>query len=61
MAQTISDKIIEFNRNLNYIGSLPEGFGVMNPYLDNPETMEVMRLFYEKYYNDNKQIGRAHV
>ena len=55
MTQTISDKIIEFNRNLNYIGSLPEGFGVMNPYLDNPETMEVMRLFYEKYYNDNKQ------
>jgi hypothetical protein len=24
----------------------------MNPYVDNPETMEVMQRFYHKYYND---------
>lgn len=27
----------------------------MNPYIDNPETMEVMQQFYYKYYNDNLQ------
>lgn len=55
MFQTVAEKIIDFNRNLHYTGALPEGFRVMNPYLDNPETMEVMKLFYEKFYNDNEQ------
>src|SRR5690606_33521729 len=50
--QTFADKVIDFNRNLNYVGTLPEGFQVLNPYLDNPETMEVMQKFYHKYYND---------
>ena len=51
----LSDKIIEFNRELNYVGELPIGFDVMNPYIENPETMQVMEQFYRKYYNDNKQ------
>lgn len=55
MGHTLSQKIVEFNRELNYIGNLPDGFGVMNPYLENPETIEVMKLFYEKFYNDNLQ------
>lgn len=50
--QTFAQKVIEFNRNLHYSGSLPDGFQVLNPYLDNPETMEVMQQFYHKYYND---------
>ena len=54
MTDTLADKIIAFNQNLQYRGALPAGFGVMNPYLDNPETMTVMRTFYEKYYNDSK-------
>jgi hypothetical protein len=33
---------------LTYTGKLPEGFAVLNPYLDNPETMEVMQKFYYK-------------
>jgi hypothetical protein len=49
------DKIINFNRNLNYSGKLPPGFKVINPYLDNPETMVVMSKFYHKYYNDSAQ------
>lgn len=52
---TIAEKIIAFNRDLQYTGHLPEGFQVLNPYLDNPETMEVMRKFYTRYYNDTKQ------
>src|SRR5690606_24427793 len=50
--QTFAGKVIDFNRNLNYEGSLPDGFQVLNPYLDNPETMVVMQKFYHKYYND---------
>lgn len=54
MAKTFAEKVIDFNRNLNYSGQLPAGFRVMNPYLDNPETMDVMGQFYRKYYNDTK-------
>ncbi|MGG5208737.1 SMUG2 DNA glycosylase family protein [Chryseobacterium sp. MIQD13] len=50
--KTFADKVIEFNRNLQFSGDLPDGFEVMNPYLDNPETMMVMKEFYHKYYND---------
>jgi hypothetical protein len=53
--QTFADKVIGFNRHLHYSGDLPEDFRVLNPYLDNPETMEVMQQFYHKYYNDSKQ------
>jgi hypothetical protein len=49
---SFADKVIDFNRNLNYSGKLPEGFHVLNPYSDNPETLEVMKQFYRKYYND---------
>lgn len=55
MKKTIADKIITFNQRLNYRGMLPEGFRVLNPYLDNPETMTVMNEFYHKYYNDCQQ------
>ena len=53
--QTFADKVIEFNRRLGYAGELPEGFQVINPFQDNPETMEVMQAFYRKYYNDNRK------
>lgn len=52
---TFAEKVIEFNRNLVYKDNLPDGFQVLNPFLDNPETMIVMKEFYQKYYNDNKQ------
>lgn len=50
--QSFAEKVIDFNRNLHYSGSLPDRFQVLNPYLDNPETMEVIQKFYHKYYND---------
>lgn len=53
MVETFADKIIEFNWNLRYNGKLPPEFQVMNPYLDNPETIKVMQQFYRKYYNDS--------
>lgn len=49
----IAKNIIHFNKNLQYKGTLPEGYQVLNPYTDNPETLQVMQQFYNKYYNDN--------
>lgn len=47
-----ADKIIYFNQNLKFTGKLPVGYFVMNPFLDNPETLEVMKRFYQKFYAD---------
>ncbi|KYH06759.1 hypothetical protein A1704_22585 [Chryseobacterium cucumeris] len=55
MNTTFADHVITFNENLNYIGNLPEGFDVLNPYLENPETLMVMQKFYHKYYNDSSR------
>lgn len=55
MAISFGDRVIAFNRHLQYAGELPDGFRVLNPYFDHPETMEVMRQFYQKYYKDNQQ------
>jgi len=49
---SIGQRIIAFNKGLQYTGSLPEGFAVLNPYLDNPETIEVMTAFYNRFYHD---------
>lgn len=51
--ETIGDKIIDFNLNLRYDGPLPAGFQVINPFRDNPITVEVMRTFYHKFYGDH--------
>ncbi|GEN75190.1 SMUG2 DNA glycosylase family protein [Chryseobacterium hagamense] len=55
MKGTFAEQVIKFNNNLHYRGKLPDDFMVMNPYLNNPETMEVMKEFYRKYYNDSNQ------
>ncbi len=53
--KTFAEKAIAFNNNLKFSGKLPDNFQVLNPFLDNPETMQVMQKFYYKFYNDNKQ------
>ncbi|PKF72428.1 SMUG2 DNA glycosylase family protein [Chryseobacterium sp. PMSZPI] len=55
MNKTFADEVIDFNKNLTYSNELPEGFEVLNPYLNNPETMMVMQKFYHKYYNDSNK------
>lgn len=54
MQNTLADKMIALNRNLNFSGKLPNGFAVMNPYLENSETMKVMSEFYHKFYGDSQ-------
>lgn len=52
---SLADQIVKFNKNLKYNRKLPEGFEVLNPFFDNPETMLVMKEFYHKFYNDNNR------
>ncbi|MET3113457.1 hypothetical protein AAKU52_001180 [Pedobacter sp. CG_S7] len=55
MLNIFGDKVVDFNRQLRYSGKLPEGFQVLNPYVDNPETMKVMQEFYNKFYCDSNR------
>jgi hypothetical protein len=47
------DRVVAFNRSLNFDFKLPEEFAILNPYSNNPETLEVMEKFYTKFYSDN--------
>ncbi len=53
--KTFGEKVVEFNKNLKYTESLPLGFDVLNPFFDNPETLEAMTAFYHKFYNDTSE------
>ena len=53
MSNLLSKQVIKFNESLHYEGQLPNRFQVLNPFRDNPETMVVMRKFYESFYSDN--------
>lgn len=55
MKKTFGEKVVAFNKKLKFSGNLPEGFEVMNPFFDNPETIKVMSKFYQKFYNDYHQ------
>lgn len=50
--KTFAERVIDYNKTLKFSGKLPAGFRVINPFFDNPETIEVMTGFYEKYYSD---------
>lgn len=54
-SKTFGEKVIDFNRQLHYSGKLPEGFQVINPYMENRETMQVMGEFYHNFYHDFNQ------
>ncbi len=55
MSKHFADKVIDFNNHLEYHGALPKGYQVLNPFLNNPETTEVMKLFYRKFYSDHQK------
>ena len=48
----LSSQILNFLFNLQFPIALPPGVEVMSPFTDE-ETAKVVRIFYEKYYNDN--------
>ncbi len=53
--KTFAEKIISFNKNIEFNGSLPKGISIMNPFKENAEAMKVSSAFYKKYYNDHLQ------
>jgi len=48
-----ADSLIQFFRELDFKGSLPDGISVMNPFRGNPEIIPMISQFYNKFYNDN--------
>jgi len=50
--KTFSEKIISFNKNLSFTGSLPKGMRIMNPFRENKQALEISSTFYKKFYND---------
>jgi hypothetical protein len=52
---TIAEKIIAFNKSLEFTGNLPTGIKVLNPFRDNEHALTLSSAFYRKYYNDNNK------
>lgn len=55
MSSTLADRVIAFNDDLTFDEMLPPNFRVLNPFVENAETMEVMAKFYQKFYADQKE------
>jgi hypothetical protein len=53
--KTFADKIIAFNKQLAFEGTLPTGINIMNPFKENPEALSISSAFYKKYYNDTNK------
>jgi hypothetical protein len=49
----LAEKIISFNKTLDFKGQLPDGISVMNPLRDSEEALHASSAFYRKYFNDN--------
>jgi hypothetical protein len=56
---TFADKVIEFNRQLEYTGpALPAGIRIINPFREEEQAMQISEVFYRKYYND---VNKRHL
>ena len=52
---TFAERVIEFNRKVEFRGTLPEGIGIMNPFSSGDDyIMNGSSAFYRKYYDDNR-------
>ncbi|MBU6340632.1 MAG: DUF4918 family protein [Bacteroidetes bacterium] len=49
--QTLADKIIAYNEQLEYNGALPDGIRIMNPF-KTEAVRNYSQLFYKKYYDE---------
>ena len=50
---TFANKVIRFNKQLDFNGELPPGIRIMNPFKENPQVISIMEQFYKKFYDDN--------
>jgi hypothetical protein len=53
--KTFADKIISFNKNIVFNGKLPKNVGIMNPFKENKEALNISSKFYKKFYNDTNK------
>ena len=53
---TLSQKILDYYLSMPKHLKLPKGVDIIYPY-DNAETKRVMKLFFEKYYDDSSSRG----
>ena len=51
--KTLADKVMAFNKQLEFINQLPPGIRVMNPFKEDEKTLDIAAAFYNKYYNDD--------
>jgi len=51
---TIADKILDFYTKVHFTGQLPDKINIMNPFRESEDIRRICKLFYEKYYNDEK-------
>ncbi|MDT8400626.1 MAG: DUF4918 family protein, partial [Bacteroidales bacterium] len=50
---SFAERVIQFNQELDFTGTLPPGIKLMNPFRQNPEILPVSSAFYRKFYDDN--------
>ncbi len=53
--KSFAQKIISFNKKLEFEGALPTGIRVMNPFKENKLATEISDQFYLKYYSDTNK------
>ena len=53
--RTFADRIIAFNKSVNFTGILPEGIRIMNPFKEDAKVLPLASAFYKKYYDDNNK------
>ncbi len=51
---TKATRILDFYRNVDFDGELPDNIHLLNPYKENLEIRDSVDQFYNKYYNDEK-------
>jgi hypothetical protein len=52
---TFAQNVIQFNKQLDFKGTLPDGINIMNPFKENSQANNLTEQFYTKYYNDNNK------
>ncbi|MGN6297822.1 MAG: uracil-DNA glycosylase family protein [Ginsengibacter sp.] len=53
--KTFADKVISFNKNISFKGSLPDKVSIMNPFKENREALRISSEFYRKFYDDSNK------
>ncbi len=52
---TFADRVIQFNTELSFTGTLPDGIQLLNPFKENAEIIPITTAFYKKFYDDNQK------